>query len=194
MFLRGRHRRPGVHQQVSPRINSQQLQSRNRYTNRRFARFGIFVLALVVAVPVFLLNPFRNNAVVTSDPSNAVQPLLNTDTDYDQQSKIVEQPSASLTLAGQMEWIQNEFRAADPNDWWAHIRYFPSAHAIIRNPSGKRIPRAVIKRACCVIKSRSNQCKSVKGLEFDVTRIQNVTPTDTPGLVTLKGQPTLVTI
>ena len=85
-------------------------------------------------------------------------------------------------------------RAADPNDWWAHIRYFPSAHAVIRNPSGKRIPRAVIKRACCVIKSRSNQCKSVKGLEFDVTRIQNVTPTDTPGLVTLKGQPTLVTI
>lgn len=114
MFLRGRHRRPGVHQQVSPRINSQQLQSRNRYTNRRFARFGIFVL--LAFVPVFLLNPFRNNAVVTSDPSNAVQPLLNTDTDYDQQSKIVEQPSASLTLAGQMEWIQNEFRAADPNE------------------------------------------------------------------------------
>ncbi len=85
-------------------------------------------------------------------------------------------------------------RAASPEDGWAHIRFFPSAHAIIRNPSGKRIPRTVIKRACCVIKSRSNQCKSVKDLEFDVTRIKNVIPTDTPGLVTLKGQPTLVVI
>ncbi len=77
----------------------------------------------------------------------------------------------------------------DGNDYWAHISGYPSAHAVIRNPSGSRVHNKVIKRACCIIKSASNNCKSVPKLQFDVCRISNLVTTDTSGLVTLNDEP-----
>lgn len=79
---------------------------------------------------------------------------------------------------------------SNANDYWAHISGYPSAHAVIRNPSGSRVHNKIIKRACCIIKSTSNKCKSIPRLQFDVCRISNLVTTDTPGLVEVVSKPT----
>lgn len=83
---------------------------------------------------------------------------------------------------------------SDPDDYWTHVSGFPSAHGVIRNPSGARVPGKVVKRACCLIKSASNKCKSIPKLQFDVCRISNLITSDKPGLVTLASEPKHVTI
>ena len=83
---------------------------------------------------------------------------------------------------------------SDADDYWAHISGYPSAHAVIRNPSRARVHNKVIKRACCLIKSASNKCKSVAKLQFDVCRISNLVTTDTPGLVELTDEPSHIKI
>ena len=83
---------------------------------------------------------------------------------------------------------------SDANDYWAHISGYSSAHAVIRNPTGTKVHNKVIKRACCIIKSASNKCKSISKLQFDVCRISNLITTDTPGLVELIESPKKITI
>lgn len=78
---------------------------------------------------------------------------------------------------------------SNANDYWAHISGYPSAHAVIRNPSGARVHNKVVNRACCIIKSASNKCKSIPKLQFDVCRISNLVTTDTPGLVEFVSEP-----
>ena len=78
-------------------------------------------------------------------------------------------------------------RQSDPNDIWAHISNYPSAHGVIRNPSGKKVPNTIIKRVCCIIKSKSNKCKSIKSLQFDICKICDVTLTDKVGMVTVNN-------
>jgi predicted ribosome quality control (RQC) complex YloA/Tae2 family protein len=82
----------------------------------------------------------------------------------------------------------------NPNDYWAHISGYPSAHAVICNPNGDRVHNKVIKRACCIIKSSNNKCKSISKLQFDVCRISNINTTDTPGLVELIEPPKKITV
>ena len=83
---------------------------------------------------------------------------------------------------------------SDANDYWTHISGYPSAHAVIRNPSGARVHNKVVKRACCIIKSANNKCKSIPKLQFDVCRISNLVTTDTPGLVELINKPSHIRI
>lgn len=75
------------------------------------------------------------------------------------------------------------------NDYWAHNSGYPSAHAVIRNPSGAPFHNKVVNRACCIIKSASNKCKSIPKLQFDVCRISNLVITDTPGLIKHVSKP-----
>ena len=84
-------------------------------------------------------------------------------------------------------------RQSDPNDIWAHISDYPSAHGVILNPSGKRVANTVLKRVCCIIKSKSNRCKSMHNLQFDICKISDITPSDdTLGLVTISNAKTIV--
>ncbi len=83
---------------------------------------------------------------------------------------------------------------SNADDYWAHISDHPSAHAIICNPSGSRVNIKIIKRACCLIKSANNKCKSISKLQFDVCRISNLVTSDTPGLVTLIDTPKKILI
>lgn len=78
---------------------------------------------------------------------------------------------------------------SNANDYWAHISNYPSAHAVIRNPSGSRVHNKVVKRACCIIKSASKKCKSIPKLQFDVCRISNLATTDTPDIVKVISEP-----
>ena len=83
---------------------------------------------------------------------------------------------------------------SDPNDYWAHISSYTSAHAVIVNPTCSRVPNKVIKRACCVIKSSNTRCKSIPKLQFDVCRISNLITSDKPGMVTLISDPSHITL
>lgn len=90
--------------------------------------------------------------------------------------------------------IENDelLRASEPDDVWVHVSGRPSAHAVVSNPSGKKIPRQIIKRACCIVKSRSSS-KSDKNVVFDVTRMRYIELSDIPGLVSISNA-TKVTI
>ena len=74
----------------------------------------------------------------------------------------------TIILGENAEENQHLVLNSNANDYWAHISDHPSAHAIICNPSGSRVNIKIIKRACCLIKSASNKCKSISKLQFDV--------------------------
>ena len=74
-------------------------------------------------------------------------------------------------------------RTSDPNDWWLHVSQGPSAHGVIKNPNNSKVPHKILKYCCRNIKHFNNAGKK---LEFDVTKIKNVSPTDTVGRVTLR--------
>jgi len=68
--------------------------------------------------------------------------------------------------------------SSDPDDIWIHVANGPSAHGVISNPTGKKVNPKVIKRICCLMKSGSEKYKRVNKLEFSVTKIKNLQPTD----------------
>ena len=74
-------------------------------------------------------------------------------------------------------------KTSAPDDYWIHVADYSSAHGVILNPSGKRIPLTVIKKVCLAIKQKSNKCKSIQKLKFDVTKIKHLTPTTNTGEV-----------
>jgi predicted ribosome quality control (RQC) complex YloA/Tae2 family protein len=76
-------------------------------------------------------------------------------------------------------------KTSDPDDYWVHISGYSSAHGIIKNPNKERIGIKPIKRACCIVKSKSSKCKSMKNVAFDYTKIKNVIPSDIAGQVSL---------
>uniref|UniRef100_A0A6C0CNB1 NFACT RNA-binding domain-containing protein n=1 Tax=viral metagenome TaxID=1070528 RepID=A0A6C0CNB1_9ZZZZ len=76
-------------------------------------------------------------------------------------------------------------KTSNSNDYWAHAHGYSSAHAIIVNPTEKRVSAKIIKRACCLIKANCNKLKKINPLSFNYTRIKNVTPTEVPGQVIL---------
>ena len=83
-------------------------------------------------------------------------------------------------------------KTSDIDDYWAHADGYPSAHAIIYNPSKKRISTKIVKRACCIIKANCNRLKKINKLPFNYTRIKNVVPTEVPGQVILKETSNLI--
>ena len=68
--------------------------------------------------------------------------------------------------------------SSDPDDIWIHVANGPSAHGVISNPTGKKVPPKVIKRVCCLMKAGSERYKRVNKLEFSVTKIKNLQPTE----------------
>ena len=74
-------------------------------------------------------------------------------------------------------------RESDPEDYWIHISDFPSAHAIVKVQSVGKFPLKPIKQACIMIKQKSNKCKSMQKLKFDITKIKHINPTTVPGQV-----------
>jgi|TARA_R110002073_G_scaffold47550_1_gene128777 predicted ribosome quality control (RQC) complex YloA/Tae2 family protein len=87
-------------------------------------------------------------------------------------------------LIGQNAHENDELvRNSEPNDWWLHISRGSSAHGVIKNPNNSRVPHKILKYCCRNIKHFNNAGKKI---EFDVTKIKNVIPTDIPGRVNLK--------
>ena len=71
---------------------------------------------------------------------------------------------------------------AEDNDYWVHISEYPSGHCIIENPENIKIPRKVLKRACCLVKQHSKR-NSIKNLSFDITQIKYIEKTNILGQV-----------
>jgi predicted ribosome quality control (RQC) complex YloA/Tae2 family protein len=69
--------------------------------------------------------------------------------------------------------------SSNPDDFWVHVASGPSAHGVISNPDNSKVPTKVVKRVCCLIKSQSNKYKSINKLPFTVTRVKNLSETNT---------------
>lgn len=78
----------------------------------------------------------------------------------------------------------NLVKTSDPNDYWLHLSGVPSPHAVIKNPSEKRIHQKVLKRAAYLVKINSKFKKESK-MPVDVTRIKHLEPTEKTGSVIL---------
>ena len=74
---------------------------------------------------------------------------------------------------------------SSPEDYWIHVKDYPSGHVIIKNPTGNKIPNKVLKRACCLLKNSSNKHKSKNNLSFDIAKRKSLILTNTPGEVIL---------
>jgi len=68
------------------------------------------------------------------------------------------------------------------DDMWIHLSDFPSGHAVIANPKNIKIPRKVLKRACCLVKQYSKY-SSIKKIDFDITQIKYLEKTEHKGQV-----------
>jgi predicted ribosome quality control (RQC) complex YloA/Tae2 family protein len=68
------------------------------------------------------------------------------------------------------------------NDYWVHISEYPSGHCIIVNEKDEKIPRNILKRACCLVKQHSKY-SSCKNIEFDITQIKYIEKTNILGEV-----------
>ena len=94
--------------------------------------------------------------------------------------------------------IENQMLLETSNltDLWVHISNYPSAHAVIthNNETCRKKTRKLIKRACCIVKSKSKTCKSMKKVLFDICKIQDLTLTDVPGKVIINGNCKNITI
>ena len=71
---------------------------------------------------------------------------------------------------------------ATENDYWVHISEYPSGHCIIVNEKDEKIPRNILKRACCLVKQHSKYSSS-KNIVFDITQIKYIEKTDVLGEV-----------
>jgi len=102
--------------------------------------------------------------------------------------RMIEQVLQGYTIRVGENQLENDqlLRSSEADDVWVHISGAPSAHAVISNPTCKKVPRQAIKRACCIVKSRSSS-KSNRNVVFDVTRVRNIQLSDVPGLVSITG-------
>ena len=82
---------------------------------------------------------------------------------------------------------------ASKNDYWVHIKDYPSGHCIIANPENIKIHRKILKRACCLVKHHS-KFSSVKRLEFIITQIKYIEKTDIMGEVIVHNLTKTITI
>ena len=80
---------------------------------------------------------------------------------------------------------ENDILVSSSNleDYWVHAHGYPSGHAIISNPTSKRVPIKIIKRACFLIRSNNSTLKRIHPLKFDYTRRINLQPTHKIGKV-----------
>ena len=70
------------------------------------------------------------------------------------------------------------------NDYWVHISEYPSGHCIIVNEKNEKIPRNILKRACCLVKQHSKYSSS-KNIVFDITQIKYIEKTNVLGEVVI---------
>jgi predicted ribosome quality control (RQC) complex YloA/Tae2 family protein len=77
-------------------------------------------------------------------------------------------------------------RESAAEDYWVHISDFPSAHAIVKVQTAGKFPLKPIKQACLMVKQKSNKCKSMQKLKFDITKIKHIEPTTIAGQVVVK--------
>ena len=94
--------------------------------------------------------------------------------------------------------IENQalLESSNLNDLWVHISNYPSAHAVIsmKNDTCRKKTRKLIKRACCIVKSKSSKCKSMNKVLFDICKVQDLTLTDIPGKVIIHDNYRNITI
>ena len=90
-------------------------------------------------------------------------------------------------LIGQNEKENDQLvKTSDPNDYWLHLYGVPSPHAVIKNPSEKRIHQKILKRAAYLVKINS-KFKSQSKISVDITRIKHLETTEKLGSVILHG-------
>jgi predicted ribosome quality control (RQC) complex YloA/Tae2 family protein len=82
---------------------------------------------------------------------------------------------------------------ASENDYWVHIKEYPSGHCIIANPENIKIHRKILKRACCLVKQHSKY-SSIKKLEFTITQIKYIKKTDIIGQVIVPNLTKTITV
>ena len=82
----------------------------------------------------------------------------------------------------------------DPDDYWFHAKDVSSCHVVakIGEDMDKRTLKSILKRGALICKQNTNKLKSLDKLEFIYTKVKNVVKTETPGLVTVTKQKTIV--
>ena len=78
---------------------------------------------------------------------------------------------------------------ANKNDIWFHINDLPSAHLIMYNPNNEsleKLRRSGIIYKMAVALKKSSKYSKINNISMVYTTIDNVSPTSTPGLVTIK--------
>jgi predicted ribosome quality control (RQC) complex YloA/Tae2 family protein len=85
------------------------------------------------------------------------------------------------------------------NDLWFHAKDVSSCHVVAKIPYtevkegiDKRQLKSIIKNGAFICKQNTSKLKSLNNVEFIYTKVQNVTKTKIPGLVTLTNQKTIV--
>ena len=82
----------------------------------------------------------------------------------------------------------------DPDDLWFHAKDVSSCHVVAKISKGidKHTLRSIIKKGAALCKQNTSKLKSLNNVEFIYTKVQNVTKTKIPGLVTMTNQKTIV--
>lgn len=76
---------------------------------------------------------------------------------------------------------------ADDNDYWFHLADFPSCHVVIKNSTEYPITNEMIMH-CANLTKLNTKYQNVPNIKVHYTQIKNVTRTDIPGLVIIKGK------
>lgn len=81
-----------------------------------------------------------------------------------------------------------------PEDLWFHANDVSSCHVVakINEVLDKRQLKSIIKKGALICKQNTSKLNTNDRVEFIYTRVQNVTKTKIPGLVTLTNQKIIV--
>ncbi len=81
-----------------------------------------------------------------------------------------------------------------PDDYWFHAKGVSSCHVVAKivESVDKRTLHTIIKRGALICKQNTSKLKSLEKVEFIYTKVKNVVKMDTPGLVTLTNEKTIV--
>jgi predicted ribosome quality control (RQC) complex YloA/Tae2 family protein len=81
-----------------------------------------------------------------------------------------------------------------PDDYWFHAKDVSSCHVIAKivEETNKKVLRTIIKKGCLLCKENTSKLKTLNNIEFVYTKVQNVTKTKIPGLVTMTSVEKLI--
>jgi predicted ribosome quality control (RQC) complex YloA/Tae2 family protein len=87
----------------------------------------------------------------------------------------------------------------NPDDLWFHAKDVSSCHVVAKIPItevkegiDKQGLKSIIKKGALICKQNTSKLKSLNNVEFIYAKVQNVTKTNIPGLVTTNKQKTIV--